>query len=121
MSGADLNTVGELLGHKSLEMTLRYSHLSQDHKKRAVDVLAKQTAPLQPSQLKEANTEKFDNLVTLLDTHSYNQSAHSSTLMRPQLMERKRYKLLVEFEHIKFWSSEILVNAMNKYNTDYCK
>jgi hypothetical protein len=27
------------LGHKSLEMTLRYSHLSPDHKKRAVDVL----------------------------------------------------------------------------------
>lgn len=39
MSGVDLNTIRELMGHKSLEMTLRYSHLSPDHKQRAVAVL----------------------------------------------------------------------------------
>lgn len=41
MSGIDLKTVQELLGHKSIEMTLRYSHLSPSHKQRAVDILGK--------------------------------------------------------------------------------
>jgi len=40
MAGVDLTTVKELLGHKSIDMTLRYSHLSQDHKRQATDRLA---------------------------------------------------------------------------------
>src|SRR5208337_271888 len=39
MNGVDLNTVRELLGHKSMVMTLRYSHLSPNHKKQAVETL----------------------------------------------------------------------------------
>jgi len=39
MSGADLLTVKELLGHKTIEMTLRYSHLNSDHKLGAVQRL----------------------------------------------------------------------------------
>ncbi|PIQ86080.1 MAG: hypothetical protein COV73_05095, partial [Candidatus Omnitrophica bacterium CG11_big_fil_rev_8_21_14_0_20_43_6] len=41
MSGVDINTTRELLGHKDIRMTLRYSHLSPDHKKRAVESLSR--------------------------------------------------------------------------------
>lgn len=37
MSGVDVFTVQEILGHKSIQMTRRYSHLSQDYKRAAVD------------------------------------------------------------------------------------
>src|SRR5947209_20153477 len=39
MAGVDLPTVKELLGHKGIAMTLRYTHLSTDHKQRAVQAL----------------------------------------------------------------------------------
>lgn len=39
MAGVDLNTVRELLGHKSVAMTLRYAHLAPEHKAAAVEVL----------------------------------------------------------------------------------
>ncbi len=41
MAGVDLKTVQQLLGHKSFKMTLRYAHLSPEHKKAALDILCK--------------------------------------------------------------------------------
>lgn len=39
MAGVDITTVSRLLGHKSLTMTLRYSHLAPSHMKNAVNIL----------------------------------------------------------------------------------
>lgn len=41
MAGVDLNTIRDLLGHSSYEMTLRYAHLSSGHKADAVSALDK--------------------------------------------------------------------------------
>ncbi len=54
MAGVDLRTVQELMGHKDIHMTLRYSHLSPSYLKDAVQRLVK--APNPQNQTK-ANTE----------------------------------------------------------------
>jgi site-specific recombinase XerD len=39
MAGVDLRTVAELLGHRTLQMVMRYSHLAPEHQASVVDRL----------------------------------------------------------------------------------
>ena len=39
MAGVDIRTIQELMGHKDIKMTMRYSHPTPEHKKNAVRVL----------------------------------------------------------------------------------
>jgi len=61
MSGkVDLMTLKELLGHKTIEMTLRYAHLAPDHKMRAVNVLDEVMSQIPPHEKEqEAKVLKF--------------------------------------------------------------
>jgi site-specific recombinase XerD len=61
MNGADLNTVRELLGHKSIKMTLRYSHLSAKYKQAAIALI--DSAYGTASDTKTSTPEKSDVLV----------------------------------------------------------
>jgi len=48
MSSVDITTIKELLGHKTLAMTLRYAHLAPGHKVKAVELLDGEP-PLKPT------------------------------------------------------------------------
>lgn len=39
MEGVDLTTVCRLMGHSTIEITMKYAHLSPDHRRRAVELL----------------------------------------------------------------------------------
>jgi len=45
MAGVDLRTVAELMGHSSIQMTMRYAHLTPQHNRAAVDRLVPVSMP----------------------------------------------------------------------------
>ncbi len=61
MSGVDLITVKEILGHAKIDTTLRYAHLSPRHKKNAVEVLASRIMDTKwtPEQNQKVQNKQF--------------------------------------------------------------
>lgn len=68
MSGIDLNTLRELLGHKDMAMTLRYSHLAQSHKQWEVDTLGKKVATFWQLEPSKETAQVTDNLQPIDNT-----------------------------------------------------
>ena len=59
MAGVDLRTVAELMGHKTIQMTMRYAHLAPAHKLAAVEKLAAGWQTNQPTDTK-TSTSTFE-------------------------------------------------------------
>lgn len=53
MAGVDLRTVQELMGHKTVAMTIRYSHLAPSHQREAIERLVS----VSPQQMKTTPTD----------------------------------------------------------------
>ena len=53
IAGIELNDIRDLLGHKSITMTLRYAHLSPGHKSKTVTILDKVLAQITPQEKSE--------------------------------------------------------------------
>ena len=69
------------MGHKSLEMTLRYSHLSPDHKKRAVDILGRRMDTIwTPEPIRKETVESVSSPNTHRNKELQEFRAHSSAV-----------------------------------------
>lgn len=58
MAGVDITTVKELLGHKEIRMTLRYSHLAPSHKVRALEIYDQTINPRYNLATVDENSER---------------------------------------------------------------
>ncbi len=67
MSGVDLNTIRDILGHKSLDMVLRYAHLSPAHHANAVSRLDRQMDTVWTPPHKVESEEKISEAVSIVE------------------------------------------------------
>jgi len=66
MAGVDLNTIREILGHKSISMVLRYAHLSKSHQANAVSILDRQMVTIWSPKVMEPQGEEYSRVVSSL-------------------------------------------------------
>jgi site-specific recombinase XerD len=64
MAGVDLRTVQPLLGHKTIQMTVRYAHLAPEHQKAAVERLCSVAGALEhPTDTEQNRVEEPNSAV----------------------------------------------------------
>jgi integrase len=61
MAGVDIRTVQALMGHRTIQMTLRYSHLSPAHLREAVEKIAGPTATVTATGQRERTAEQVQH------------------------------------------------------------
>lgn len=66
MAGVDIVTVQELLGHKTIAMTKRYSHPTPEHKKRAVNLITVDTSLDTSAKFSENTEEEFAGVTLII-------------------------------------------------------
>jgi hypothetical protein len=64
MAGVDLRTVAELMGHSSIQMTMRYAHLAPQHNRAAVDRLVPLSEPRRAAKKSTRSAKRGNGLVT---------------------------------------------------------
>jgi len=56
MAGVGLRTIAELMGHKTIQMTMRYAHLAPAHQLAAVECLVSQPSVGSGAQAEPSDT-----------------------------------------------------------------
>ena len=55
MGGVDLRTVAKWLGHRSLDLVMRYSHLSPSHEREMIERISESTGQQPGSEAKKVH------------------------------------------------------------------
>jgi len=69
MAGVDIRTVQELMGHATIMMTMRYAHLSPDHKRGAMEAMEKEFPGKSPANFhntpEKAHSDAVEELLSI--------------------------------------------------------